>query len=400
MTKRQMILLGFSPFLLYGTWVLAGMAAFSAGWVKEWPIGPNYIITDSDHDADTSRAGSDGPHIFYRSDSIIVKSVVWADTGFAGKQEGYLAQQRDRISIACRFDEHPEWNFTTRLKPTLVPESTTYPTLDSALAISDIEGQFGAFRALLLKNGLMNEHYEWTFGTGHLILVGDFFDRGLNVTECLWLIYHLEGEAARQGGKVHLILGNHEIMNMQGDLRYVRNKYIDNTFLIRENYKRWYTPQTELGRWLQTKNVVEKIGPLLAVHGGISEEVLALRASLDEIADRVRPFYFDTSNAAERSDARTKTLFSYKHGPFWYRDYVNESAPEALVQRVAQQYGVDHILVGHTVVPHVAGLYGGRVIALDTRHAEGVSEAVFFRRGKFYRVDTSGARKPLGGFSQ
>ncbi len=45
------------------------------------------------------------------------------------------------------------------------------------------------------------------------------------MTECLWLIYSLEEKAKAAGGYVHFILGNHEIMNMQGDFRYVQDKY-------------------------------------------------------------------------------------------------------------------------------------------------------------------------------
>lgn len=396
MTKRQKILLGLSPVLLYLLYIGLGLIALSAGWANEWRVAPRSVITNSAHNLDSSRAGIDGPYVFYRGDSIIAKSVVRMDTGFAGKEEVFSTSRRDNVRIECRFDAHPDWNFSTKLKPALAVSSTTFPTPDSALAISDIEGQFGAFRTLLLKNGVMNEHYDWTFGTGHLILVGDFFDRGLNVTECLWLIYHLEGEAQKAGGDVHFILGNHEVMNMQGNLRYVRNKYIENTFLIRENYKKWYTPETELGRWLQSKNVAEEIGPLLAVHGGFSEEVLELRASLDEVAQRCRLLYFDTSGEGMRqSDARTKALMSTKHGPFWYRGYVEEDASEAAVESALKLYGVQYILVGHTVVPQVAKLYGGRVVALDVKHAEGISEGVFFSGGKFYRVDTTGTRTPL-----
>jgi hypothetical protein len=191
---------------------------------------------------------------------------------------------------------------------------------------------------------------------------------------------------------VHFILGNHEVMNMQSDLRYVRNKYIDNTELIRENYKLWYTPQTELGRWLSTKNVVEKIGPLLVAHGGFSDEVLSLRMSLDEIAQRCRLLYFDTSDTAARIDEQLKTLYSRKHGPFWYRGYVLGNASEALVQKALNQYGAKHILIGHTLVPQVTALYDGRVLALDTKHAGGVSEGILFRGEKFYRIDTTGSR--------
>ena len=58
-------------------------------------------------------------------------------------------------------------------------------------------------------------------------MLGDVFDRGPNHLEILWLLYQLEAEAARAGGGVHLVLGNHEAMVLNGDLRYLNAKYAD-----------------------------------------------------------------------------------------------------------------------------------------------------------------------------
>ena len=61
--------------------------------------------------------------------------------------------------------------------------------------VSDIEGEFKAFRQLLQGNNIIDENFNWTFGNGHLVLTGDFVDRGTLVTEVLWLIYSLEEKA-------------------------------------------------------------------------------------------------------------------------------------------------------------------------------------------------------------
>ena len=66
---------------------------------------------------------------------------------------------------------------------------------------------------------------NWTFGNGHLVLVGDFVDRGFSTTQVLWFIYKLEQEAEKQGGYVHYILGNHELKNMQGNYESASLKY-------------------------------------------------------------------------------------------------------------------------------------------------------------------------------
>jgi hypothetical protein len=129
------------------------------------------------------------------------------------------------------------------IKDTLINENSIFPMPEKLIAISDIEGNFAAFRDFLINNGVINNENQWVFGSGHLVLNGDFFDRGLNVTECLWFIYHLEQEAVKNGGYVHFILGNHEIMNMNDDIRYVRNKYTETSKFLGEDYREFVQTQ-------------------------------------------------------------------------------------------------------------------------------------------------------------
>ena len=97
-------------------------------------------------------------------------------------------------------------------------------------------------------------------GKDIFVTVGDFFDRGLFVTQTLWLIYSLEEQAEKAGGKVHFVLGNHDLMNLSYDYRYRRKKYFENAELISMFPEDLYAHNTELGMWLNTKNIVEKIG--------------------------------------------------------------------------------------------------------------------------------------------
>lgn len=62
----------------------------------------------------------------------------------------------------------------------------------------------------------------------HLMIIGDIFDRGKDVPQIFWLFYKLEEEAAKAGGHVSFILGNHEPMVLANDLRYTK-----------ENIKYW-----------------------------------------------------------------------------------------------------------------------------------------------------------------
>lgn len=382
-------------FLIIGAYIayfITGIILVATNVVEEWLIAPNTVFTDRGGDSHgNAPMGADGPHIFYVDSTIIVKAVVRGDTGFVGRIDTFY--HRDSILVQCRFDDHPEWNFSTRLKDTLAIDTCIYSTADSLLAISDIEGEFGAFRKLLIANHVIDEQYNWIFGTGHLVLAGDFFDRGTQVTETLWLIYNLEGKAAAEGGKVHFVLGNHEIMNLQGDIRYVSNKYIQNTYLIKANYKTWFTQDTELGRWLGTKNVIERVDNMLFVHGGISEEVNSMNLSLPEINKTSRPYYFVPK---EQRDSlltpKVRDLLIASISPLWYRGYAQDDAEIEQVDKTRSLYGVDKIVVGHTVVDHVSYLYGERVIDIDTKHSKGISEGMLCIGKQYYRVDTTGKR--------
>ncbi len=295
--------------------------------------------------------------------------------------------------ITCHVNDTIK--FRTTIRKSIKNEPCLYEMPQKLLALSDIEGNFFALRELLIHNGIMSPQYNWTFGNGHLVLNGDFFDRGLHVTECLWLIYHLEQEAIKDGGYVHFILGNHEIMNMNNDLRYVRNKYYENTYIIKEAYSNWYTPDTELGRWLQSKNIVEKIGQYLFTHGGICEEIANNKADVEKINSVARDYYYKEEKALESKDKFTAMLFSDKFSPFWYRGYVSQSIDEMTLDKILAKYQVSKIVVGHSLVDDVRYYYNSKVIAIDTKHASGDAEGLLVESDTEYRVDSAGKRFPI-----
>ena len=75
--------------------------------------------------------------------------------------------------------------------------------------------------AILRFAGLVDAKAKWAGGKAHLVQTGDLLDRGKDARKVLDLLMRLEGEARKAGGRVHALLGNHEVMNMLGDLRYV-----------------------------------------------------------------------------------------------------------------------------------------------------------------------------------
>src|SRR5438132_7947187 len=89
------------------------------------------------------------------------------------------------------------------------------------VAVGDVHGAFPEFVTILQRAGLIDQKLVWTGGSAVLVQTGDIPDRGPGTRAALDLLMRLEAQAQKQNGKVLALLGNHEVMTMTGDLRYV-----------------------------------------------------------------------------------------------------------------------------------------------------------------------------------
>lgn len=89
------------------------------------------------------------------------------------------------------------------------------------VAIGDVHGAHDALLETLKAAGVLDGHLSWAAGDTHLVFTGDLLDRGPDSRRVMDLVMRLEQEAVLAGGLVHQLLGNHEVMNLIGDLRYV-----------------------------------------------------------------------------------------------------------------------------------------------------------------------------------
>lgn len=356
-----------------------------------WVNLPSAKFTTS---ADVPALTIDGPYVLYRGDSILVQYIDSAN-GFLSLRSNQMQQsQRENLLLMVNTDE-PGKTFSVKLHPKLLPEKSIYNKAQKMLVVSDVEGEFAAFRKLLQGNGVIGANYHWTFGDGHLVLVGDFVDRGTMVTEVLWLIYLLETEAEASGGKVHFILGNHEIMNMNGDLNYVHHRYMAHADSMQVPYLDLFSQHAELGRWFSTKNVTERIGNILFMHGGFSGYMNQVQMQLNDLNDTARLYYTDTSFAYP--SIYSELLFS-EYGPFWYRGYYrgNPKASAAQVDSTLNIYNSRFIVTGHTIMANeIVSAYDGKVIDLDVPHKLGFSEALLIEGTKMYRVNARGEKMKI-----
>ena len=266
-------------------------------------------------------------------------------------------------------------------------ENSEYSGVSKIFAIGDLHGDYQTFVRLLRANKITDNKLKWIWGNGHLVLCGDVFDRGRQVTECLWLIYKLENQAFRKGGRVHYILGNHEVMNLLDENKYyVNDKYILLCAKLGIDYQSLFGRDFELGKWLRTKNTVVKINDLLFVHGGIPPEFPSMNQTLDRINNTVRAYLTGIP------DTINEVRYRFAIQPLWYRSYFEKKDLFAELDPVLQYYKIGHIIVGHTPVREIRTLQGGKVIALNVPFDEaGINAAALLVvNNKFFTADAEG----------
>jgi hypothetical protein len=312
-------------------------------------------------------------------------------------------------TIAIQADNLENDLFYIQLKDSITSEPEQYELPQRLIAISDIEGNFNGFSSFLKNNNVIDNKFNWVFGKGHLVLIGDFVDRGKNVTQVLWLIYKLENQAQKHGGKVHYILGNHEIMNLQGNSSYNQNKYKRVAQLIskKEDLKiatqYLYSHKTELGKWLRSKNVIEKIGDNIFVHGGVSPEILKYRIPIFNINQIARENW-DKDLYNEEECNKVENFVTGKKGVYWYRglatDYKDyNKITQSELNKVLDFYAVNKIIFGHTLKKDIAKEFNGQLIGIDVKHGQeknsGKTKGVLIENGIEYKIDDNGIKTKL-----
>ena len=341
--------------------------------------------------------GLDGPYIIGDSIYNITK-----DNKLV---RGFITE---RDSIAVRNEEATDnFSFALRDKHDIQPHEYAMP--EKLIAISDIEGNFNALSSFLINNGVIDKSFNWNFGKGHVVFLGDFVDRGKEVTQVLWLIYKLEQQALDAGGRVHYILGNHEAMNIQGSLAYVDGKYITAAQLISgrqewgDAYRYMLSGKTEMGKWLRSKNSVERIGKYLFVHGGIHPEAINRNLSYHDLNLLTRQNIDSLFYHKPGTDEPANFAIGRK-GPWWYRGMVEDykyydKITDSELTGVLKQFKANKVVIGHTLVDSVSTDFDGKVIRIDVKHDteknSPATQGLLIESGTEYRVDGTGKKVAL-----
>ena len=197
-------------------------------------------------------------------------------------------------------------------QPAWASSEWTFDGVDRVVAMSDIHGAFDAMVRTLQNAEVLDDARSWAGARTHLVIVGDLLDRGPDSRKAMDLLMRLEGEAAAAGGAVHVLIGNHEAMNLMGDLRYVsKAEYAafaeDETSAERDRWfnafakrygmgtgkevqmafdrkfpsgyfahRRAFAADGVYGKWLLSKPIIVVINRTAFVHGGLSPMIATL----------------------------------------------------------------------------------------------------------------------------
>jgi hypothetical protein len=289
----------------------------------------------------------------------------------------------------------------------------TFTGVQRIVVAGDIHGDYDRLIEILRTGNLIDRKNDWCGGKAHFVLIGDMVDRGPASRKVLDYVMALQTQAERSGGAVHALIGNHEVMNMIDDLRYVskedwvsyqtpnseelRNKAANSAlksakedskakgtkppdaakFLADFNADHplgWvehcllFGPSGKYGKWLREQKVIIKINDLIFVHAGIPPKYT--NATRDEIN---RAAIAEVDDPVKLADGMITT----EEGPLWYRDLLTAPEDQAelveQVDRILNTRQVRRIIVGHTVMPAITPRFGGKVIGVD------VGLSVFFK---------------------
>lgn len=287
------------------------------------------------------------------------------------------------------------------------------------VAVGDLHGDFKAWTDIARAAGLVDARGRWAGGKTVLVQMGDIVDRGPDSLKIIRNLIALQREAARKGGKVVIVLGNHEAMMVLDDTRYTtpaefaafvdkesasrrdqvyeanrasvesfyrtqdpkitpeqaRTKWMAEHPLGWLEHKLAWAPSGELGKWAASNPAIVWVGGTLFAHGGISTEYA--RQPLNVVNKRI-------AAAMAAGDDSPASVLTDALGPLWYRGLV-AADPEAQAARAAVKpptpalttdqeldaaltaYNAKRLVVGHT--PNLKGIQitnNGRLARIDT----------------------------------
>ncbi len=286
--------------------------------------------------------------------------------------------------------------------PSVEPDQAIWTGVDRIIAIGDVHGDYEQFTGILRSAKLVDGQDNWIGGKAHLVQTGDVVDEGPDSRRIMDLLMKLETQATAAGGHVHCLIGNHEAMDVYGDLRFVspagfgeyrrpdseqiREKYYQQYLKDRETYaagkgtmvveeqprEEWmkqhppgffeqreaFSAEGVYGKWIREHNTVVRINDLLFAHAGISPKYASW--PIEKINHWVR-------NELDNQQSLQGGVVTDLQGPLWYGGLLRTSAETAAnVDQVLTNFQVKHEVVAHVDgATAVLPIDSGKVLLID-----------------------------------
>ena len=271
----------------------------------------------------------------------------------------------------CGRPEPPESTESSIQLPLEFP--TRFPGVQRVVAIGDLHGDLVAARTALRLAGATDDNDRWIGGDLMVVQLGDILDRGDDALEILNLIDNLGEQARASGGDIHLLNGNHELMNVKLDMRYVSiGGYID--FLPGEKPDSATAEDVVTGigerilairpggsmalRFAQ-RNVITVVGDTVFVHGGVLPHIV------DYGIERLNQ---ETRQWIRGDEPCPPGVLLDRDGPVWSRHFSDQPDTEdcRLLETALERLGAERMVVGHTVQKDgISSACDGRVWRVD-----------------------------------
>ena len=252
-------------------------------------------------------------------------------------------------------------------------EAFRHPAPGRLIAIGDVHGDLAATLAALRLGGAIDEAARWVGGNLTVVQTGDQLDRGDDEPEIVDLFERLTKDARVSGGQVVALNGNHEVMNAQGDFRYVtpegladfggvspRSQHADAAPPEAKDRAAAFLPGGAYALKLAQRDVIAVVGDSVFVHGGILPDHLGY--GIDRINRETRDWMQSGGRVAPAGVASST-------GPVWVRDYSLDPVSEntcASLASVLDALGVARMVVGHTPQKNgITSACGERVYRID-----------------------------------
>ncbi len=327
----------------------------------------------------------DAPFVFTKGDSVYLKRILKSSTNsdLLTKTFSKPANAEFEFTVFINHINKDYKDFKVKIKPNVAfKHEAEWKTNEQILVVSDYEGEFFHMVDFLISAQVIDDNYNWKFGNKHVVFLGDLFDRGSMVHECLWLLYKWESE----GANVHMLYGNHEIMNISGNqTNYIAEKYKQALKPLGfEAIQQMYQANSILGAWLRKQNAMEKGNDILFVHGGISEKLFESQkdfsiAKTNQIVQR---------NLDNPKNEESAPFLRSSSALTWFRGYFRKPQQDPQVlDKVLKHFDARLVCVAHTVQPKAGLSYNGKVACTDVNVHKGQKEGLLFDQKDIFRIE-------------